>query len=478
MLERDPARAQAALDRLKAKEGETERVVRYTAEVLNARGDHDGARRTLLAGAKQFPGSIALKVALARTSMLSGASAEGDAILREVLAKEPANLDALRLLLQARLQDGQFDLAIAAMERARTAQPADPLLLGMLSDLLVRTGDPARALRLLEVRAGQGEMTPLLLGALGRAYLASGKKDEALAAFRRQLEASPTDGPARRAVIDLLVATGQAEQARGLLRGWIGETPNSYALMARLMSLEVQDKGVDGALAAAAALRADPANMPSAALLKGDILMGAGRPLPAVEAWRDEYATTRIAALASRLATGYSQLGDDAKATAIVRDWMADHPADADAAQTLARLDLRAQRWEDAEKNLGIVLAARPDDAAALNNLAWLLQRRNDPQGLVLARRAYLQSPVPTIADTLGWILVQRGDAASAIKVLEPASRQAPEDAALGYHLARAYADAGQKEAAVAVLRGILGRPAAFADRVAAQSLLSELTPQ
>ena len=46
-----------------------------------------------------------------------------------------------------------------------------------------------------------------------------------------------------------------------------------------------------------------------------------------------------------------------------------------------------------------------------MNNLAWVYQQQgNDAKAQALARQAYVLSPSPQTADTLGWILTTSGD--------------------------------------------------------------------
>jgi Flp pilus assembly protein TadD len=66
------------------------------------------------------------------------------------------------------------------------------------------------------------------------------------------------------------------------------------------------------------------------------------------------------------------------------------------------------------------VLAVNPDNAAALNNLAWLLSEAGDPEGARI-RRARATSMAPfnaSVVDTLGWTLFKTGDAARGTQLL------------------------------------------------------------
>ena len=145
--------------------------------------------------------------------------------------------------------------------------------------------------------------------------------------------------------------------------------------------------------------------------------------------------------------------------------------------QLLALFDIKARRLDDAEKHLGAVLAARPSNPIALNNLAWVLQQKNDPRARTMAQRAYLQGPTPESADTLAWIMVTGGDAKTALPLLQQATAQRPDNPTIKYHLAVALKDTGQGAEAVKVLQPIVSSPQPFDDKDTARKLLAQLTP-
>jgi tetratricopeptide (TPR) repeat protein len=100
------------------------------------------------------------------------------------------------------------------------------------------------------------------------------------------------------------------------------------------------------------------------------------------------------------------------------------------------------------------VVEADPTSVDALNNLAYLLAdyRKQPDDALKYAERAQELAPDdPYIADTLGWILYQKGLYPLAVKHLERAA--SPDGNAISkYHLAMAYAKSGNLKHARATL--------------------------
>jgi Tfp pilus assembly protein PilF len=112
----------------------------------------------------------------------------------------------------------------------------------------------------------------------------------------------------------------------------------------------------------------------------------------------------------------------------------------------------------DAIKHFQTVVAADPRDAQASNNLAYLLaEYRNDnDSALKLAQKAVELNPTaPEFCDTLGWILYRKGVYGSALKYLEQAGAN-PRNAVWKYHLAMAYAKAGDAQRGRTVLDAAL----------------------
>jgi tetratricopeptide (TPR) repeat protein len=136
-------------------------------------------------------------------------------------------------------------------------------------------------------------------------------------------------------------------------------------------------------------------------------------------------------------------------------------------------------RAEEAEKIYRKVLELQPDQVTAANNLAFLLA--NKPGGdlgeaLRLAMVAKQARPDdPYISDTLGWVHYQRKNYALAIPQFEQAFVALPNEPMIGYHLALAYADNGQIDKAIEVLKEITSTEPDFPLLQEAQTLLNDL---
>jgi predicted Zn-dependent protease len=315
----------------------------------------------------------------------------------------------------------------------------------------------------------------MLLVARARTLANLGENAEAQTAYRRALEENPLDVASRRALAELQVLAKDEAAAKATLNEGLKADPGNADLMQALVAVVMRTEGVDPALAMADQLARDPANLPAARWLRGNVLMAAGRFIDAIPVFsaelRSEPSTTGVL----RVVTALNASGRADQATALLRDWMAKHPTDATAAEALASLDLIARRFFDAERSLQVVLSQRPSDSAALNNLAWVYQQRSDPRARMVAQKSYLLNPTPEAADTLGWILVTGGNATTGLALLRQARAQLPRDPTVTYHLAVALKDTGKTEEAAKLLGLIVNGLQNFDDRPAAAKLLAEL---
>jgi Tfp pilus assembly protein PilF len=122
----------------------------------------------------------------------------------------------------------------------------------------------------------------------------------------------------------------------------------------------------------------------------------------------------------------------------------------------LGQVEYMKGNQQAAIDHLRKVLESDPENTQALNNLAYLLSEfANRPdEALKLAQRAVELSPQEAAySDTLGWILYRKGVYKSAIQYLERADKA---DVVTKYHLAMAYAKAGQTPRGQAILKEAL----------------------
>ncbi len=109
------------------------------------------------------------------------------------------------------------------------------------------------------------------------------------------------------------------------------------------------------------------------------------------------------------------------------------------------------------------LMKGQPNDPILLNNLAILYLKTQDKRARTLAQKAYELAPDNyAVMDTLGWILVNEGDAAVAIAILRNAMARSANVPEIKYHYAVALHRNGQSSTALKELRAILAEGRTF----------------
>ena len=158
-----------------------------------------------------------------------------------------------------------------------------------------------------------------------------------------------------------------------------------------------------------------------------------------------------------------------------MQSWLHDHPQDVAAQAALAEAYLRNGQLQEARSHYEAYLTSRAKDVGALNNMANILLRLNDPQALAYAQQAYALAPADSnVADTLGWILVRKGQAQQALPYLRDARLRAAENRVIRYHLGAALQQMGRKAEARRELQAALAGNAHFEGADEAKALLRQ----
>ncbi len=473
--------AQASYDRLGKMKEDPTTLATISGLLKIARFDFPGAQTVFEGILKDHPDSIPARWNLARIAEQQGKPDEQLQQLDILLKRDPANEQAVLASLTTLLRQGKTKEAMAVLDQAHAAAPANTDFTVRLGNLAIRTGDPKRALALSQPAVdttGQasGSATPLpMLLLRAEAQMALKQTGDAEATYRQVLVVQPVAAPVRLQLAGLLLSDSKLDEARSVLEGGLLLEPKNYPLMQGLVAVEMKAGGATAALAEATKLQQDPAHQPTSQLLTGDFHMQARHFDEAVAAYEAAMKTAPSSVLLMRIATAQTAAGHADRVPKLLQDWMAQHPKDSGVAEALSELEIRDKKYSEAKQHLEIVLAERPNDPTALNNLAWLSQVQGDKDARAMAERAYHLAPSAQTADTLGYIMVTGGDVATGTALLQNATLQAPNDPSIKYHLAVALKDAGKPEEAAKLLEPVVSAPGDFLEKPQAQQFLSDL---
>jgi tetratricopeptide (TPR) repeat protein len=180
-----------------------------------------------------------------------------------------------------------------------------------------------------------------------------------------------------------------------------------------------------------------------------------------------------------RLGEVYDLRGDHINAVASYQEASDLAPADLVIAVTLADALARAGRTNEAKIKYQGIVKAHPDNAAALNNLAYLLADSGGDldEALRLVQAALQKIPnEPGYTDTLGYIYLKKGQNASALKTFGNLVRSYPRFVPFHYHLGLALFENGDKEGSKKELKAALDLHPAADDEQRIKTLLKKIS--
>jgi len=371
----------------------------YLQAMLAARArDFNLARSLWNRTSGAFDDTPAGRLLLSAIDFETGNEEQAAQRLALLVADQPGNRRARRLLAAARWRGGDAAGVIAALRPIVDLPDADSYSLSLIGRALARQGDPAAASRYL-ARAARP--------APGTLAAPDPLSDSDFAAVRRAAEENPRDGPAQVRLISALLARGLGDEA----------------------------------LARARRVQADNQGAPEVHILVGDALGMRGDFAAAAQQYRRAANLAFSEGVALRLVEALQRSGQTQAADNVLRLFVQQNPRNVPALVLLAGREMQAQNWasaiaiyEDLRQRLG------NNDATILNNLAWAYSESGDvARALPLARRAFaLDRDNPATADTLGWLLFKAGRRAEGLALLEQAARGAPSDGEIRARLARA----------------------------------------
>lgn len=467
--------AQAEAEKLAAASSADVRVLKAIAEFHASQGQHARAAAVLERALAQEPGNTGLMYAKAQVELAGndeGAAVEG---LRKILASDPANVPASMQLAQLAVRRRDYPTAVSLLRAARERHPAaiDPGL--MLVGTYLQAGQTATADELAKEMVAHFGGRADVANSLGELQLRASRFPQALQMFQQASKAQPRNftylmnvGRAQFAARDFAAARETAARGLELKPDDIGAV--RFAALA-----EVKAGDQQAAIERVLAYGRRHADAAEGLLLEGDLRMELQQYKEAAAAYERALRTapdgrTAIKAFKAR------HLGKLPKETAPVDGWLAQHSDDVAVRAVLAEHYKLAGDDARAIAQYEAIIAIRPRDPMALNNLAWIYHLTKDARAERVAKLAYEEAPAaPAIADTYGWILVINGKAAEGAKLLAEAARRAPREPDIQYHYAVALARTGAVEEARQRLSQVLKDFPTFTARAEAEKALSEL---
>jgi tetratricopeptide (TPR) repeat protein len=453
----------------------------------------------LLEGLITAPGSpehtLAAQTKLAEFYFRKTNYPAAEKLVSDILKKDPRNITGLKIRASIRIEQGQFESAIADLREALNGQPKSSEL--------------------------------LLLMAI--AYERDGKLELADRQYADASKSAAGNPSASLQYVAFLQRQGRAAQAEDVLTEAASANPRSIDLLSALAQIRLARQNWTGALAVADSIQAVGNDRGIADLIRGVAFAGQNKMEQSIAALEAAHASApdALQAIVS-LVTAYVRTGKADNAEALLKDMLKKYPENVQLSllmgstqlaknnieqaersfksaiqqrpkeeagyAALSNLYIRQKNYDQASKtlqdglreqpdnlNLKLALAGvmiemkdydgaiakyesilkdKPNIPVAINNLAsLLLDYRTDKESL---DRAYSlteglkNSNVPQFQDTVGWAQYHQGDFKTAAATLEGAQAKLPNLGSIRYHLGMSYIATEQAEKASEQLKAAL----------------------
>ena len=235
----DLHKAADAIEKVRAAQGDTAVVQNLDGLLKLAQLDIEGAAAKFRDILNKNPDFVPAQINLSRVATMQGKPAEAEQLLATLLDKGPASEPALTMLVSQLAQTNRTPQAVALVGKARNSQPANTRLTASLGDLYIRSGKPADALALINKDPTSVNSTDLL-GVKAAAQVALQQKDEARDTYGQILKLDPAALGARRALGSMLLAAGDYERARNLIKAGLVDNPRNYQLYQDYVTVDLK----------------------------------------------------------------------------------------------------------------------------------------------------------------------------------------------------------------------------------------------
>lgn len=473
-------------------------------------GKKDKALKTTETMIKRNPDNLAALNFLAALKAASGDKPGARAVYGQVLARDPDFIPAILNLVRLDVAETRYDdarkrldatlkkhhddyqvsfeyaqlerragrpnEAIRHLTKAASVQRQDPGPALMLIDLHLNLRQTDQALVAAKSAASQFTTNLRVNLALARAYLANNDNANARNTLSGATRLAEYDPAAQVVVARLQMASGNWDGATYNIYKALQADPENLSALVLAVQVEIRRGDLAKAETALKALTSKHPNSIETTRAGAEMAVARGRIDEAIGAYRKILAREETSTNAIQLAELHLIAGDTAKAVTVMETWGRAHPQDVPAQKALAEIQFRDGQLPAARQTYQRMVNANPEDAVLINNFANLLHQLNDPAAQEMAERALKLSPNhPAYADTLGWILVSKGQTDSGLRYLREARLRAPENGEIRYHLAHTLAKVGRKEEAKQELQAVLAMSQPGIDRASLEKLRKEL---
>lgn len=442
--------AAAAVEQLEHKQPGGALAPYLGGQLALAQGDQAKARTQFELAVKRDPAQIGSVAALGTMDVQAGKPDAALARYQALLAKAPRSLQAEMAVVSLKAQLGATsDQTRSELERLGKKYPESPEPGVAMTRLLLDKQDFKGAQQIARETLAAFPENPQALDMAGQAELSAGDLNQALQTFAKLSSLAPRSAVPLQRQAQVYLARQDGAGAVAQLRKAAALEPGNRDVQLQLVTVLARTGKADEALQQALSVQKQLPNDPLGWTMEGDLRVGRANYNAAVAAYRTSLDKARVGATAVKLHRSMEDAGKLKEAQAFEQEWRHDHPDDPLFNYYLGDRYLVLNKPDIAEGLYRNVLKAIPNDASSLNNLAWILGRKGDPEAIKFGERALAAAPnAPDFMDTVAELHANAGRTAQALTLQRRAVELAPNQPMLRLHLAQYLIKDNQRAAA------------------------------
>ena len=473
LQERKVDQALKAIDALEKKRPADVMPVFLRGRALLLKRDAVGARKAMERVLEIDPNYFPAVGVLAVLDNADKRPDDARARLEAAIKRQPGNVQAHLALVELRQANGADKTELATLLRKVVeAAPSSPLPRLLLAEHHLRHSEPKDALVVAQQAVSALPDNVQLLDVLGRAQSANGEHNQAQASFNRMAALQPQSSlPFLRMASANLIA-GDRDAASQNLRKALEIEPKSLEAQQGQVSLAMAAQKPGDALAISRAVQKQRPKEQVGYMLEGEIHAAGKAWDKAADAFRAGLKQVASPELAVRLHDVLLSAAKKPEADRWAAEWSRTQPKDAAFPFYLGNRALTLNELPESLRHFERVVAIQPENAAALNNLAWLKGQLGRDGALADAERANALAPnQPAFMDTWAMLLSSANQHERALEMQKKVVQLQPQVLEFKLNLAKIQIKAGNKDAA----RALLDELSAAGDRFSAQAEVDRL---
>jgi len=476
LRERNFDKALAAAESLKKRMSDNPMPENFLGTIYLGKKDNETARKHFAKALEIDPKFLPAALNLAEIERVAGNFKGARERYDKILKSNPKHEQAMLRMAQIAFAEKDTKSGVEWLKRAVAENPKSKRPRISLVNALLRMRDNQRALnaaREIEQNAGRD---PDSLDTLARAQIAAGKITNGISTYRQLAALVPKSALVHQRLGRALAAAKNYGEAAASFDKAIALDGKLIPARQDLIRVTYLEKGSKAALSVARKMTEEAPKETFGYLLQGDVHMQAGAFGKASEAYDTAQKIQPSGQILSRYIRSLTRDGKDKQARKQLEAWLEKHPDDMSIRLMYASALIRSRDISAAIRENEKLLKTFPNNAVLLNDLAWLYGEKKDDRAVDFAQRAHKLSPgSAAITDTLGWLLVKKGETSTGLELLREAHVGAPSQHDISYHLAAALSRSGDNAGALKLLKGILDTGKKFDAIADARKLYAKL---